>query len=128
MKDAGILKTYFKAKTTAYPQGDERFMRIEYSLTEDDAIFVFVSYVGDSNIGESNPHGNSRHIQRPHIRNAPMVKPKILTDAGVLSAPKVLYNELTGKDIFAPCNTPTNFLLKYSQTLEVYCRSIMQFV
>lgn len=103
MKDTGAVKNYFKAKTAEYPKGDDRFVKTEYSLTEEGAGFVFVSYMGDSRFGEAKSHGNSRRNARPHIRNAPLVKPKVVNQATLSIAPKTLYSELTGK-LFLPCS------------------------
>ena len=90
-----MRKTYFKAKTTEFPASDERFMKTEYVLNENNPSFVLVCYTGDCTIGESVRHGNSIRNKRPLIRNAPIVKPKITSEMVSSAPPKAVYDKLT---------------------------------
>lgn len=90
-------KSYWYAKTDDFPKGDKRFTRDEYQGSG----FALVCYSGDSSIGQAIPHGHCKEKnRRPHIRNAPLVKPKVIAKAATGSAPKVVHDELTSKYLY----------------------------
>jgi hypothetical protein len=70
---------------------------LKYEYEYKDAAFVFVYYKGNSRLGESRTHGNSKHNVKPFLRNAPIVKPKVVDDSNAKLAPKSIYDEITRK-------------------------------
>lgn len=98
MKNSELWKTYFCIKTVECPvKGDKRFSKTEFEFVSEleDTAYVLVYYSGDSSIALSAPHGNSRTSKQPFIRNAPIVKPKVVNEAKSARKAHLVHAELT---------------------------------